>query len=152
MRHHQLSRKPVLTATRRRPPRVWLPLTAVALAAALWRLGRAVGISRFLVEGASMSPTLLPGDRLLVLRLPRWSWDPRPGQLVVARPPPLEGREVIKRVDAVVRPRGGSAYVLLGDNPEASTDSRHFGPVTRNRIVGRVWLRYWPDHRRGRVG
>jgi signal peptidase I len=35
-------------------------------------------------------------------------------------------------------------YFVLGDNRENSNDSRSFGPVKRENIVGRVWLRYWP--------
>lgn len=35
-------------------------------------------------------------------------------------------------------------YFVLGDNRIASLDSRYFGPVTRDAIVGRVWLRGWP--------
>lgn len=35
-------------------------------------------------------------------------------------------------------------YFVLGDNRGNSNDSRSFGPVHRESIVGRVWLRYWP--------
>jgi signal peptidase I len=35
-------------------------------------------------------------------------------------------------------------YFVLGDNRGNSNDSRSFGPVERQYIVGRVWLRYWP--------
>lgn len=35
-------------------------------------------------------------------------------------------------------------YFLLGDNREASLDSRSFGAVAERYIVGRVWLRAWP--------
>ncbi len=35
-------------------------------------------------------------------------------------------------------------YFVLGDNRTASLDSRYFGPVVRDAIVGRVWLRGWP--------
>ena len=35
-------------------------------------------------------------------------------------------------------------YFVLGDNRTASLDSRYFGPVTKDAIVGRVWLRGWP--------
>lgn len=37
-------------------------------------------------------------------------------------------------------------YFVLGDNRGNSNDSRAFGPVQRDHIVGRVWLRYWPLH------
>jgi signal peptidase I len=36
------------------------------------------------------------------------------------------------------------AYFLMGDNRSSSLDSRSFGPVHAERIVGRVVMRYWP--------
>jgi len=38
-------------------------------------------------------------------------------------------------------------YFLLGDNREQSFDSRAFGPVKREFIIGRTWLRGWPVNR-----
>lgn len=38
-------------------------------------------------------------------------------------------------------------YFLLGDNRSQSLDSRTFGPVKREYIVGRTWLRGWPFNR-----
>lgn len=35
-------------------------------------------------------------------------------------------------------------YFVMGDNRLGSTDSRHFGPVTRDAIWGRVLVRLWP--------
>lgn len=35
-------------------------------------------------------------------------------------------------------------YYVLGDNRPVSLDSRSFGPLTRQHIVGRAWLRVWP--------
>ncbi len=35
-------------------------------------------------------------------------------------------------------------YYVLGDNRVSSLDSRFFGPISRDGIVGRVWLRGWP--------
>ncbi len=40
-------------------------------------------------------------------------------------------------------------YVVMGDNRSNSTDSRSFGPVKRNAIVGRVIYRFWPISRAG---
>jgi len=35
-------------------------------------------------------------------------------------------------------------YYVLGDNRAHSGDSRSFGPVAREEIIGRMWIRYWP--------
>ena len=40
-------------------------------------------------------------------------------------------------------------FFVLGDNRGVSKDSRTFGLVTRDRIVGRVVARYWPLQRAG---
>jgi signal peptidase I len=40
----------------------------------------------------------------------------------------------------------GSVYVF-GDNRDDSTDSADFGPVALDRIIGKVWLTYWPPKR-----
>ncbi|HEY3414291.1 MAG TPA: signal peptidase I [Armatimonadota bacterium] len=35
-------------------------------------------------------------------------------------------------------------YFMMGDNRRNSMDSRYWGPLDRNRIVGRAWVRFWP--------
>ncbi len=35
-------------------------------------------------------------------------------------------------------------YFMMGDNRRNSTDSRHFGPVHEDSIVGRAFLKVWP--------
>ncbi len=45
-----------------------------------------------------------------------------------------------------------NAYFVLGDNRNHSSDS-HFGwTVTRENIVGKAWLRYWPLNKFGNPG
>jgi signal peptidase I len=39
---------------------------------------------------------------------------------------------------------GPDQYFLMGDNRVNSLDSRSFGAITANQIVGRVVVRYWP--------
>lgn len=151
MQPRQLWKNQRLTATNDRSSRRLLvgALAFMTCAAVLRLAYRCLG--RFTVSGRSMEPALTEGDRLLALRL----WAPllrlRPGALVLARSPAVPGLEVIKRIAAIDRVQGRIAYVLLGDNPFESTDSRHFGSVPASSITGRVLYRYWPDERRGMV-
>ena len=41
------------------------------------------------------------------------------------------------------------AYFVMGDNRSVSQDSRAFGPVSAELIIGRAWLRYFPLDRIG---
>ena len=96
-----------------------------------------------------MVPTLLPGDRVLVWRgLGPLRPPIRVGDLVAVVDPRDSERVMVKRVAGLA----GTEVVVRGDNEAASTDSRHFGPVSAAAIRGRVVYRYLPDERRGRLG
>jgi len=95
-----------------------------------------------------MTPTLAPGDRLLVMRLGVMRLGrPRRGDLVAVTDPDEPARLLVKRV-AAVEPAG---LELRGDNESASRDSREFGAVSDARVVGRVVYRYFPPSRAGRL-
>ena len=101
------------------------------------------------VHGASMAPSLLPGDRLLVESRSYQGRPPRPGEVVLAADPRKPERELIKRVATV--DEGAASADLRGDAPEASTDSREFGAVPLTAIRWRAVFRYWPPLRAGRL-
>lgn len=117
----------------------------------IWR-----GTWRVAVAEESMSPALSAGDWLLLDPIPR-RW-PRRGGIVVFHEPDT-GILAIKRVAAGpgdrVRIAAGLLHLapdeawLLGDNAAISLDSRGYGPVTLDALVGRAWFRYGPL---GRVG
>ncbi|MGE0820424.1 MAG: nickel-type superoxide dismutase maturation protease [Candidatus Nanopelagicales bacterium] len=94
------------------------------------------------VSGASMEPALREGDRLLCRDVtPRRPV--RAGDVVVARRPDRPSLLLVKR--AVRREPDG--WWLEGDNPAASDDSRLFGPVADELVLGRAVLRWWPRPR-----
>ena len=127
-------------------PKLVKLLASLGLLAAVAYLLVGIGRSRlvrFAIRGDSMAPTLNEGDFVTVLRIAKPS-DLKSGALVVVRDPRSGDSEMVKRVTASL-PNGD--LVVLGDNPAGSTDSRQFGPVPRELLVGRVVLRYWPPAR-----
>jgi len=156
---------------------------------AITRIMKRLASSRpYVVRGASMTPTLRPGDQVLVDVLAYREAGPARGDIVVSSSPRAEGRRDIKRVIGLPGERavmaegmlfvsggqlaepylgglpssvglgesawdlGAGEYLVLGDNRAHSTDSREFGPIREDRIVGRAWVRYWPVRAWGGLG
>ncbi len=159
----------------------------------------------FEVQQASMFPTIVEGEYILIDKLtPRFS-EYEYGDVVVFEPPPSSGLATdripfIKRIIGlpgdtvtlengrvfvtrpgespvrieepyVVREEDGStastiqtngdpvnewvvpegSYFVMGDNRPNSQDSRAFGPIEEDLILGRAWLRYFPLERVGLI-
>ncbi len=91
-----------------------------------------VGLVR--VQGRSMRPTLLDGDRLLV----RYDAVPAPGDLVIVR---LAGGTVaVKRA----RRREPEGWWVERDNPVEGVDSWSVGAVPDHDVLAVVRRRVWP--------
>jgi signal peptidase I len=56
---------------------------------------------------------------------------------------------ISRGVDSFSVQLGDSEYFVMGDNRSHSSDSRAWGPVEKENIVGKAWLRYWPPQRVG---
>jgi nickel-type superoxide dismutase maturation protease len=95
---------------------------------------------RVVVTGDSMVPALQAGDCLLVSVRARIN----PGDVVVARRPAVSGLLLVKRA---VR-RADAGWWLLSDNAAAGLDdSRAFGVLPDDAVVGKVLFRYYPWRR-----
>lgn len=84
-----------------------------------------------------MLPLLSPGDEVLYAP----GRPAAPGDLVVARHPFDTGVLLIKRLDRF--DARGHAW-LIGLNPAEGTDSRSFGALPPDRLLGRVTCRIPP--------
>ena len=94
-----------------------------------------------------MYPTLKEGEGVLT-----FNWGKiHEGDIVVTKVKSQKSK--IKRVQRIM----GNKVYLLGDNKQVchccgkkeSTDSRHFGPVNRSQVIGKV-LYYFHDSKAGK--
>ncbi len=94
---------------------------------------------RFLkIRGDSLAPEFLHGDFVLVSKIPFLFSGPAPGQVIAFHQPGYG--LLIKRVQGIAE---GGLLTVTGSHPE-SIDSRVFGPVRQEDIVGMV---IWHIHK-----
>lgn len=99
------------------------------------------------VSGISMLPTLQDKQIIFVNKMAYWKNAPQNGDIVIVREP-IDNIQVVKRI--VGTP--GTAitiedktfilkedeYYIEGDNRDNSIDSRAYGPIRSERIIGKV--------------
>jgi nickel-type superoxide dismutase maturation protease len=93
-----------------------------------------LGLMTVQVAGPSMEPALRSGDWWIVRTFGRH----RVGDVAVIRHPQRESLLIVKRLTRHV----GGQWWVEGDNAVASDDSRTFGSVPDEHVVGVLVLRY----------
>ena len=93
---------------------------------------------RLHVVGESMLPTLAPGDTVLLDPRAYRTRAPSGDDVVAALHPREKDLQIVKRVAFVAD--AGDCY-LFSDNPSVGSDSRTFGTVPLESILGRVTSR-----------
>ena len=126
--------------------------TVLLLLGLSWCLGghwfvRAHALQAFIVPTASMKPAIQVGDRILVDKLGHGRVNR--GDVIVFRPPHKPGVNFIKRVTATAgdevdgKPLKNGMVWVEGDLRKESVDSRSFGPVAIEWVVGKAVYRFW---------
>jgi nickel-type superoxide dismutase maturation protease len=91
-------------------------------------------LSYFKVREQSMEPWVREGDFVVVDRMSYLFSKPRVGHIVIAKNPRKPSMLLLKRI---VKEQE-DWYWIEGDNAKKSTDSRHFGWLKRDFLVGKV--------------
>ncbi len=98
-------------------------METVVIALALALLIRAFVVESFVVQGESMEPTLQNGEHLLVNKAIYDFESPKPGQIIVFRPPLPTNKDFIKRVIAVGGQRVAMTNGIIYINGVAQNES-----------------------------
>jgi len=86
------------------------------------------------VVGNSMERTLKEGDLVIYKKLNPKNIDLKIGDIVVASHPKTKNKLIIKRIHRIYQ----NKFDLRGDNSFSSTDSREFGLIELDLIIGKV--------------
>lgn len=130
------------------------------------------------VDGASMDQTLEDGQILLLYKLSNIDYgdivvldEEKEGEIIIKRIIGMPGDTVSINDNTVYVngeeleedyaygetsdyeeiTLGDDEYFILGDNRPISKDSRYFGPVKEDEIIGKVIFRLWPFNKFGTI-
>ena len=172
---------------RRRAGIEWVTIIGIALLVSAF--ARVFVFQTYYIPSASMEPTLLIGDRIIVDKLSVTFGTVNTGDIIVFKAPAavatqcgdsvsdlvkrvvgVPGDKVSSKGDTILingvalkenwphnEPLGArfiekqvvpaNSYFVIGDNHPDSCDSRYWGYVPRQNIIGKVFVRIWPFSR-----
>src|SRR4051794_5845097 len=181
-RNGALRRRVECPVTQKSPLRLVIEPLAIAIVLAL---GVRAALRLYVIPSASMAPTLVPGDHIVVTPY-RFSAKPSRGDVIVFRSTHANDELMIKRVIGtpgdLVETRAGrvivsghalpepyvasqattgsispqiipaDCYFVLGDNRADSLDSRSWGVLSKDAVVGRARIVLWSSDERSGSG
>ncbi|MBI3984360.1 MAG: S26 family signal peptidase [Candidatus Levybacteria bacterium] len=88
-------------------------------------------MAKYKITGHSMEPLLKNGDKIIATGLFYLFQSPKINDIVVFKD--SKGKVFIKRIEKINKGK----YFMLGENKKDSFDSRKFGEIVRNQILGK---------------
>lgn len=85
-----------------------------------------------------MEPTFREGERVFASALLYKLKKPQQGDVVILSHP-FRSILIIKRIKKILE---NNKYIVTSDNPLESEDSASFGPVQKEKILGKVLFKY----------
>lgn len=86
-----------------------------------------------------MAPSLREGARVFATSFGR----KRVGDIIIFSHPDYPQTHSIKRIIG----KNESGLTVEGDNLTRSTDSRHYGPISNEDVIGKIQFQYYPKFR-----
>ena len=160
---------------------LWLPVPLLGLTCWYGSnsVAYVANLRLYTIPTASMAPALAPGDRISVdsrggvpkrgeiwvfsmpngttlvkrvIGLPGETIEVTGGRVLIDDGPIAEPYVVVPMTYAMPPVRlGADEYFMLGDRRNGSNDSHVWGPLPKDRLVGRAEYRYWPRSRIGGI-
>lgn len=94
--------------------------------------------SIFIIKGNSMLPVLKSGDGVIF----NPELKPEIGDIILFHHPFIQNLKVVKRISEIT-PEGN--FIVHGDNPPESTDSRSYGAILAKNVLGVAVCRFDGD-------
>lgn len=89
----------------------------------------------------------IPGDRVRLADNTFYVNDQKVEEAYIPEGTPIFPGSFLQESSEIIVPE--NQYFVIGDNRPHSADSREFGPIPFEDIIGKAFVRYWPFNRAG---